>query len=145
MAALDLLVNSDLRAIEVGRDELKSKLKLAEGYIGRANFSATSLTLGFAQDELNANGGKIIGGFVNATADTIYDRVVDFSERTVDAVETDVANCQPLYSSISMFINAACVNVVSFPAKLFSHFIDTNRIDVDSAERQLDVELSPFF
>jgi hypothetical protein len=110
---LNDLINTNLTAIEAERDNLTRHLESANRYIGHMNFTATSVALNYAQQELNARGDAIVAAFVNRTADTMFDKIVKFSTDAVYAVEYEVAHCRPLYSSIKTVIDATCVYLAS--------------------------------
>jgi len=112
VGALRDLIDADLSRIESYRDVLIDQLTKVRVYIGNINFTATALTLDFAQQELNANGDEIVGKFVNDTADEIYLDVTQYTENTVDAVENDIAQCLPIYDSVTTIIDATCVAMI---------------------------------
>lgn len=113
LSTLNNLITTSLVPVESQRDQLISELTTSSGYVGNTKFSSISQTLISAQNELNVNGTAIVGFFINSTGDSIYGYIVAFSRNTVAAVEYNIANCRPLYSSVSTLINTTCIYLVS--------------------------------
>jgi len=53
-----------------------------------------------------------VSAYINRTAETIAFLVLGFAKETASSVENDLARCGPLYDSVSLLFDAACIHAL---------------------------------